>query len=312
MSSLANVIEFPVRQEFEGRDSIEPDLVLALATADDLASGLDAVVGRIRRDSGATRAEWWAEDEDGALELVAVDGIARGGCHSLPLGPAGVFVLHGGRLDRQVESTLNSLAPIIRRRAAEERLARTTIQLAHRNEALEDFAALVAHELKAPLETALVADDPSRSVEDAILLVDALLEASRSGPADETFASVAECLEPAAEDLRVEIEITADVATALPLPPAALRVILRNLLSNAVAAGAGHVHVTAVRSSFSWRLVVDDDGVGLAAIDRYDAGSGLGLSLCRRIAARFGGALELAAGPSGGTRATLTFTEALS
>jgi signal transduction histidine kinase len=312
MSSLANVIEFPVRQEFEGRYSIEPDLVLALATADDLASGLDAVVGRIRRDLGATRAEWWGEDEDGALELVAVDGIARGGSQSLPLGPAGVFVLHGGRLDRQVESALNSLAPIIRRRAAEERLARTTIQLAQRNEALEDFAALVAHELKTPLETALAADDPSRSVEDAILLVDALLEASRSGPADETFASVAECLEQAAEDLRVEIEITADVATALPLPPAALRVILRNLLSNAVAAGAGHVHVTAVRSSFSWRLVVDDDGVGLAAIDRYDAGSGLGLSLCRRIAARFGGALELAAGPSGGTRATLTFTEALS
>jgi signal transduction histidine kinase len=311
MSSLANVIEFPVRQEFEGRDSIEPDLVLALATADDLASGLDAVVGRIRRDSGATRAEWWAQDEEGALELVAVNGIARGGCHSLPLGPAGVFVLHGGRLDRQVESALNSLAPIIRRRAAEERLARTTIQLARRTEALEDFAALVAHELKTPLETALVADDPSRSVEDAILLVDALLEASRSGPGDETFASVAECLEQATEDLHVEIEITADVATTLPLPPAALRVILRNLLSNAVAAGAGHVHVTAVRSSFSWSLVVDDDGVGLAASDRYDAGSGLGLSLCRRIAARFGGALELAARPSGGTRAALTFTEAV-
>jgi signal transduction histidine kinase len=204
-----------------------------------------------------------------------------------------------------------SLSPIIRRRAAEERLARTTLELARRNEALEDFAALVAHELKTPLETALVADDPSRSVEDAILLVDALLEAFRSGSSDETFASVSECLEHAVEDLRVEIEITADVATTLPLPSAALRVILRNLLSNAVAAGAGHGQVTAVRSSFSWRLLVDDDGVGLAAVDRYDAGSGLGLSLCRRIAARFGGALELAARPSGGTRATLTFTEAL-
>jgi signal transduction histidine kinase len=272
---------------------------------------MDVVVGRIRRDSEATRAEWWTKDEDGALELVAVVGIARGGGHSLPLGPAGVFVLHGGRLNRQVESALTSLAPIIRRRAAEERLARKTIQLAQRNEALEDFAALVAHELKTPLQTALVAEDPSRSVEDAILLVDALLEASRSQPSEERFASVAECLEQAVEDLRVEIEITADVATTLPLLPAALRVILRNLLSNAVAAGARHVHVTAMRSSLSWRLLVDDDGVGLAAVDRYNAGSGLGLSLSRRIAARFGGALELAARPSGGTRATLTFTEAL-
>jgi signal transduction histidine kinase len=311
MSALANVIELPVRQEFEERESLEHEMVLALATADDLASGMDAVVGRIRRDSAAARAEWWATDEDGSLELVAVDGIARGGRHRLPLGPAGVFVLHGGRLDRRVESALISLAPIIRRRAAEERLARTTLQLARRNEALEDFAALVAHELKTPLETALVADDPSGSVEDAIMLVDALLEASRSGAGEETFAVVEECLEQAVEDLRAEIEITANVATTLPLPPAALRVVLRNLLSNAVAAGAGHVHVTTVRSSFSWHMLVDDDGVGLAAVDRYDAGSGLGLSLSRRIAARFGGALELAARPCGGTRATLTFTEAL-
>jgi signal transduction histidine kinase len=311
MSSLAHVIELPVRQELAERESIEHDLVLALATADDLASGLDTVVGRIRRDSGATRAEWWAEDEDGALELVAADGIARGACDSLRLGPAGVFVLHGGRLDLQVESALSSLVPIIRRRAAEERLARTTVQLARRNEALEDFAALVAHELKTPLEVALVADDPSRSVEDAILLVDALLEASRSRPSKQTFASVPECLEQAIDDLRVEIEITADVATTLPLAPAALRVILRNLLSNAVAAGAGHVHVTAERSSFSWRLLVDDDGVGLASVDRYVAGSGLGLSLCRRIAARFGGALELAERPFGGTRATLELAETL-
>ena len=311
MSALANVIELPVRPQLEGHDSIEHDLVLALATADDLASGLDAVVGRIRCDSGATRAEWWAEDEDGALEPVAVDGIARGGCHRVPLGPAGVFVLHGGHLNRQAESALNSLAPIIRRRAAEERLARTTIQLAQRNEALEDFAALVAHELKTPLQAALVADDPSRSVEDAILLVDALLEASRSQASEEKVASVAECLEQAVEDLGVEIEITVEVTTTLPLPPAALRVILRNLLSNAVAAGAGHVEVTAVRSSFSWRLLVDDDGVGLGAVDRYNAGSGLGLSLGRRIAARFGGALELAERPSGGTRASLTFTEAV-
>ncbi len=64
------------------------------------------------------------------------------------------------------------------------------------------------------------------------------------------------------------------------------------------------------RSLRSWRLLVDDDGVGLAEVDRYAAGSGLGLSLCRRIAARFGGVLELAPRPSGGTRATLEFVEA--
>jgi signal transduction histidine kinase len=310
MSSLANVIELPVRQEFEERDSLEHDMVLALATADDLASGMDAVVGRIRRDSAAAKAEWWVKDEEGALELLAVDGITRGECHSLPLGPAGVFVLHGGRLDRQVESALISLAPIVRRRAAEERLARTTLQLAQRNEALEDFAALVAHELKTPLQAALVADDPSVPVEDALDLVDALLEAARNEPREPMFANVAACLDQVVEDLRAEVEITAETQTTMPLPPGPLRVILRNLLSNAVAAGARHVQVAAVPSLRSWRLLVDDDGMGPAETDGYAAGSGLGLSLCRRIAARFGGVLELDAGPSGGTRATLEFSKA--
>ena len=110
--------------------------------------------------------------------------------------------------------------------------------------------------------------------------------------------------------MRAEVEVTADLATTLPLPPGPLGVILRNLLANAAAAGARHVHVTAARSPRSWRLVVDDDGFGLADVESYAAGSGLGLSLCRRIAARFGGVLELAARPSGGTRATLEFAEA--
>jgi signal transduction histidine kinase len=94
------------------------------------------------------------------------------------------------------------------------------------------------------------------------------------------------------------------------MPAGPLHVILRNLLSNAVAAGARHVDVTAVRTRRSLRLLVDDDGVGLADVHRYAAGSGLGLSLSRRIASRFGGALELTPRPSGGTRATLEFAEA--
>ncbi len=308
LSSVSNVIEFPVRHDHDAR--LEHDLVVALATADDLASGMVGVADRIRRTAGADGVEWWAKGDDGVLELVAATGTPRGPRHSLPLGSSGLFVLQGGSLDPRLQSALASLTPIARRRAAEERLARTTVELAQRNEALEDFAALVAHELKTPLQAALVADDPSAPVEDALDLVDAMLEAARKEPAEPTFSSVATCLDQLVEDLRAEVEITADTETTMPLPPGPLRVILRNLLSNAVAAGARHVHVAAVRSLRSWRLLVDDDGVGLAETDRYAAGSGLGLSLCRRIAARFGGVLELDAGPSGGTRATLEFAKA--
>ena len=308
LSSVSNVIEFPVRHDHDAR--LEHDLVVALATADDLASGMVGVADRIRGTAGADGVEWWAKGDDGVLELVAATGTPSGPRHSLPIGSSGLFVLHGGSLDPRLQSALASLTPIARRRAAEERLARTTVELAQRNEALEDFAALVAHELKTPLQAALVADDPSAPVEDALDLVDAMLEAARKEPAEPTFSSVATCLDQLVEDLRAEVEITADTETTMPLPPGPLRVILRNLLSNAVAAGARHVHVTAVRSSRSSCLLVEDDGAGLAENDRYAAGSGLGLSLCGRIAARFGGVLELDARPSGGTRATLEFAEA--
>jgi signal transduction histidine kinase len=183
-------------------------------------------------------------------------------------------------------------------------------QLVRRTEALEDFAALVAHELKTPLQAALLADDPSKPVEEALDLVDELLEAAQDAPREGLFTSVAECLDQVTEDLGTQVEVTSDLTATLPLPAGPLRVTLRNLLSNAAAAGARHVHVSAARSARSWRLVVDDDGVGLAAADRYAAGSGLGLALCRRIASRFSGVLALAARPSGGTRATLEFAEA--
>jgi signal transduction histidine kinase len=184
-------------------------------------------------------------------------------------------------------------------------------QLVRRNEALQDFAALVAHELKTPLHAALLADDPSKPIEEALDLVDELLEAAQDTPSERPFASVADGLDQVVRELGAEVEVTSDLTATLPLPPGPLRVILRNLLSNAAAAGARHVHVSAARSARSWRLVVDDDGVGLDSAGHYETGSGLGLSLSRRIASRFGGVLALAARPSGGTRATLELAEVL-
>jgi signal transduction histidine kinase len=306
----ANVIEFPVHRDLRGSDSLEHEIVLELATADDVASGMARVVEWVRADSGAAGAEWWATGDDGAtLELVAVEGTSRGRRKSLPLESVGLFVLYGAPIDSDVESALIAVTPILRRRAAEERLARTTIQLARRNEALEDFAALVAHELKTPLHAALVADDPSGQVEEALQLVETLLQAAQDD-GERTLASVVEALDQAVDDLGAELEVTAELATTLPLPPEPLRVILRNLLSNAVSAGAQHVHVTAARSPRSWRLLVDDDGIGVGNDDGYAGGSGLGLSLSQRIAGRFGGVLGLDPRPSGGTRATLEFAEA--
>jgi signal transduction histidine kinase len=297
-----------LREITHERDVLEHDALLALASADDLESGMAHVVESILRESATERVEWWAAGEGGALELAAAAGRRAGGRRSVPISGAGRFVLHGSD-DAELDATLTALTPVIRRRAAERRISRHATQLARRNEALEDFAALVAHELKNPLHAALVSEDPSRPVEDALALVEELLEAARSetGPAELT--SVAEPLAQALGDIGGGVSVTTDLNTVLPLPAEALRVILRNLLSNAVAAGAGHVHVAASWSPGSWRLLVDDDGVGLDDADGYSSGSGLGMGLCRRIAARFGGALRLTRHPSGGTRAVLELTE---
>src|SRR3954451_360489 len=94
LSSVSNVIEFPVRRDHDAL--LEYDLVFALATADDLASGMVGVADRIRRTAGADGVEWWGKGDDGVLELVAATGTAGVPRHSLPLGNSGVFVLQGG------------------------------------------------------------------------------------------------------------------------------------------------------------------------------------------------------------------------
>ena len=189
-----------LREVASGHDDLEHDALLALASADDLESAMEAVVESILGESAVERVEWWAAGEGGSLELAAAAGRRAGISRSVPIGGAGTFVLHGDD-DAELDAALTALTPVIRRRAAERRLSQFAVQLARRNEALEDFAALVAHELKNPLQAALVADVPSRPVEDALALVDKLLEAARSesGPAELT--SVEEPLAQALEDI---------------------------------------------------------------------------------------------------------------
>lgn len=191
-------------------------------------------------------------------------------------------------------------------RLTAEQLAEHAARLARKIEALEDFAALVAHDVKSSLLSALTSDDPRAALLRALEIVDSILAATRADRADGGAAQGAECVQQAVADLGdLRAEVITTVTGECPIPPAALRIVLRNLLANAVAAGAGRIFVSATARGDRRVLVVDDDGSGLGSTDRYATGGQLGLALCRRLVARFGGVLELKPGAGGGARAVL-------
>lgn len=295
MSALAHASEAPAVP------LISQALVFDLATASDLDSGLARVLPQARIAAGAVRVEWWEGDD-----LIAADGRGTGRSRRFDLGTFGAFVFFGGHLDFELAAGLRALLPLLRRLRADETLAAKTGELLRRNEMLDEFAGLVAHELKTPLQEALLAEDASEPLNEALDLVDALLRTARDARRFEADESPAACLNGIVSDLGARadgLELTSDLAISLPITVGALRIVLRHLLTNAVAAGARHVHVTTLDSS---TLVVDDDGVGLANTG-YASGSGLGLELSRRIARTFGAEIELMPRLHGGTRAMMAF-----
>lgn len=200
--------------------------------------------------------------------------------------------------------------PGLEHRWTADRLAEHAARLARENEALKDFAGLVAHEVRSSLLSAMIGNTPQEGLTRALELVDSILEVVRAEGGGGVTA-VADCVEQAVADLGdIRAEIVTSVAGEFPIPSAALRIVLRNLLANAVAAGAGRIHVSALARGDRQVLVVDDDGAGLGSGAGYATGAQLGLALCRRLVARFGGTLELKPRALGGTRALIVLTGA--
>ena len=95
--------------------------------------------------------------------------------------------------------------------------------------------------------------------------------------------------------------------------------MIGNLLDNACKWGRSHVTIDAAADADArWRLLVDDDGSGLAEdmreavlqrgvrADEAAPGSGLGLAIVRDLAEVYGGSISLDASPLGGLRGALT------
>ncbi|HTX47890.1 MAG TPA: ATP-binding protein [Caulobacteraceae bacterium] len=98
--------------------------------------------------------------------------------------------------------------------------------------------------------------------------------------------------------------------------------LVGNVIENACKWCRARVRVDATPAGAKLRLVIDDDGPGLAAEDRGEVlergarldetspGSGLGLSIVNELARAYGGGLELGNAPLGGLRVILTLPRA--
>ncbi|CRK61647.1 probable two-component sensor kinase [Alloactinosynnema sp. L-07] len=217
--------------------------------------------------------------------------------------------------------------------------------LARRDEAtdrLRRFTGDAAHELRSPVasirvqaEVAVTHPDPDLSQE---VLADVVRESERLSALVDGLLALARADAgevPAAEAIDLVIATKDAVGRCqdsgptiqVHLPPAPcwafaapseVDLVLDNLLRNAVRHARARVTVTVMASSKTVRLVVDDDGHGIAeehrarVFDRFyriqddrarsSGGTGLGLALVAEVVRRRGGAVRVSDSPEGGAR----------
>ena len=136
-------------------------------------------------------------------------------------------------------------------------------------------------------------------------------------------AEVIAALAPSALEKGVRLELLARDEVVLPGNPALLRVLLRNLLDNSVkhTAPGTSVQVSITHEGGKISLSVSDDGPGIPEqelekvsqrfyrpLGTQAGGSGLGLSIVKRIAELHDASLQIAPASEGkGLRVTVTF-----
>ena len=204
------------------------------------------------------------------------------------------------------------------------------------------FTAAVSHELRTPLARLLVLLETAalpgsdvgelmaqarQEVEQARELIDDVLFLGELETGREVVSLGRTRAQPIVEEIvagfadradnaQVTIAVRADDRVELPLRPRMLRVVLENLLANAIRyAGAGSTCTIEVSESEEGRvLAVYDDGKGVGAGDlprlferfyrgdqaRTSRGTGLGLAIVKHVVTAAGGEIEAASEPGQG------------
>ncbi|CAB3734252.1 Swarming motility regulation sensor protein RssA [Paraburkholderia graminis C4D1M] len=203
------------------------------------------------------------------------------------------------------------------------------------------FTADAAHELKSPLaaikvqaQVALTTRDPAKQrlamqrvveavdrsthLAEQLLLLARLDERIPAAAVDVQLDTVArECIaarEADALSKGLELSVVGDAYVTIEAPPAFVRIMLDNLVDNAIkyAEAGGRVEIVTRQTPEATLLLVRDNGRGVTEQDRMrlsdrffraadarQSGTGLGLSIVARIVDRLGGKLTYTTGIDG-------------
>lgn len=227
-------------------------------------------------------------------------------------------------------------------------LRRVQRDLIESNASLEHFAVQVSHDLRNPLTALtgfieLASDSPEMAAAPRAAqslaraeaaagrmtsMVTDLLDFARMGGTRPHLVEVdvADTVDAVLEDLdgalvRTGAEVTVDASARVIADDTLLRVLLQNLIANAVKFTVAAEKTPTIRVSVEvlpdgWRISVDDNGEAVdpelrervfEPMQRGHGGEvpgiGIGLATCRRIIDAHRGSIGLDASPAGGTRA---------
>lgn len=261
----------------------------------------------------------------------------------LPIGEIGILIAGSPTPEAFDEQDLvlgeilaGNLATAFEQVGRTEEIRARESELSRQNERLDEFASVVSHDLRNPLNVAsgrleLLRDEYESEHIDEIerahtrmkTLIEDLLELARQGnrvsetePVDLSELT-GRCWQHVATE---DATIVTDTIRRIDADRSRLQQLLENLFRNAVEHGGNDVSVTV--GEIDGGFYVEDDGPGIPEDDREDVftagysttedGSGFGLSIVKEIADAHGWEIRIEESQAGGTRfeiAGIDFTD---